>query len=121
MADPLQQLLAAGALPTTAFPPTSRYAQTPVEAWEPGDGSPPVPYLARRFCPRPDRFALLYELRIAEGDRRDLLAARNLGDAEVWWQLADANGVLDPRDLTVPIGRALRFTLPEDVPGPGNG
>jgi len=120
MADPLQQLLAAGALPTTAFPPTSRYAGTQVEAWDPSDGSPPIPYLARRFCPQPTRFALLYELRIAEGDRRDLLAAQNLGDAEVWWRLADANGVVDPRDLTTPIGLTLRITLPEDVPGAGN-
>jgi hypothetical protein len=121
MADPLQQLLAAGALPTTTFPPTSRYAQTAVEAWDPGDGSPAVPYLARRFCPRAERFALLYELRIAEGDRRDLLSARNLGGAELWWQLADANGAVDPRDLTRPLGRALRITLPADVPGPANG
>jgi hypothetical protein len=121
MPDPLQELLAAGALPATAFPPTSRYARTPVEAWDPGDGTPGVPYLARRFCPRPERFALLQELRVAEGDRRDLLAARHLGDPELWWQLADANGVLDPRELTEPVGRSLRLTLPEDVPGPAGG
>jgi hypothetical protein len=119
MPDPLQQLLAAGALPTTTLPPTSRYAQTAVEAWNPGDGSPRVPYLARRFCPRAERFALLYEVTVVEADRRDLLAARNLGDAELWWRLADANGVVDPRDLTDPVGKTLRITLPEDVPGPG--
>jgi len=75
MPDPLQELLAAGAVPTTTFPPTSRYAAVGVEAWDPVGGRPPVPYLARRFCPRPETFAPLYEVRIVEGDRRDLLGA----------------------------------------------
>ena len=117
MPDPLQELLAAGAVPTASFPPTSRYAGVPVDAWDPGGGSPPVPFLGRRLCPRAERFALLYEARIAEGDRRDLLGYRHLGDAELWWRLADANGVLDPRDLTEPIGRRIRVTLAEGVPG----
>jgi hypothetical protein len=121
MPDPLQELLAAGAVPTTTFPPTSRYAEAGVDAWDPGDGSPPVAFLRRRFCPRPDKLALLYEVRIAEGDRRDVLAARHLGDAELWWRLADANGTVDPRDLTEPVGRRLRITLPEGVPGPSSG
>jgi hypothetical protein len=49
-----------------------------------------------------------------------VLGARHLGDAELWWRLADANGVVDPRDLTEPVGRRLRITLPEGVPGPGS-
>jgi hypothetical protein len=117
LTDPLQALLAAGALPTTAFPPTSRYAAVGVDAWDPGDGTPPVPFLRRRLCPRPDRFALLYEVRIVEGDRRDVLGARHVGEAELWWRLADANGSIDPRDLEQPVGRRLRITLPEGVPG----
>lgn len=117
MPDPLQELLAAGAVPTTAFPPTSRYAVIGVTAYDPGGGAPPVPFLRRRFCPRPDRFALLYELLVVEGDRRDLLGARHVGDAELWWRLADANGVVDPRVLAEPVGRHLRVTLPEGVPG----
>jgi hypothetical protein len=121
MPDPLQELLAAGAVPTTTFPPTSRYATTGVDAWDPGNGEPPVPFLRRRLCPRAERFALLYEVRIVEGDRRDLLGGRHAGDAELWWQLADANGVVDPRSLGDPIGRRLRITLPLDVPGSSNG
>jgi hypothetical protein len=120
MPDPLQELLAAGAVPTTSFPPTSRYAEVGVDAWEPADGSPPVPFLRRRFCPRADRFALLYEVRVVEGDRRDLLGARHSGDAELWWRLADANGVVDPRSLADTVGRRLRITLPEGVPGPSD-
>jgi len=117
MPDPLQELLAAGAVPTTSFPPTSRYADVGVDAWDPGDGTPPVPFLRRRFCPRADRLALLYEVGVVEGDRRDLLGARHVGDAELWWRLADANGAVDPRELESPVGRRLRITLPEGVPG----
>jgi hypothetical protein len=121
MPDPLQELLAAGAVPTTTFAPTSRYASVGVNAWNPGGGRPPVAYLRRRLCPSAERFALLSEARITEGDRRDVLAARYFGDAEIWWRLADANGLVDPRDLTEPVGRPLRITLPEDVPEAGNG
>ena len=117
MPDPLQELLAAGAVPTTTFPPTSRYADVGVDAFDPGGDQPAVPFLRRRFCPRAEKFALLYEARIVEGDRRDVLGARHVGDAELWWRLVDANGVVDPRDLTDPIGRRLRVTLPEGVPG----
>jgi hypothetical protein len=117
MPDPLQELLAAGAVPSTAFPPTSRYAAVGVDAWDPGHGAPPVPFLRRRLCPRAERFALLYEVRVGQGDRRDGIAARHLGDAELWWRLADANAAVDPRALTDPIGRRLRITLAEGVPG----
>jgi hypothetical protein len=120
VSDPLQELLAAGAVPTTSFGPSSRYVGTPVDAWDPGGGWPPVPFLGRRLCPRQERFALLYETRIVEGDRRDLLANEHLGDAELWWRLADANAAVDPRQLTEPIGRRVRVTLPEGVPGAPN-
>lgn len=121
MADPLQALLAAGAVPSTTFPPTSRYASTPVQAWDPGSGRPPVPYLGRRLCPQPDSFAKLYQVLVAQGDRRDLLGWRHLGDPELWWQLADGNGALDPRELTATVGALLRITLPPGVQGPSDG
>jgi len=117
MSDPLQELLAAGAVPTTTFPPMSRYAQVGVDTWDPGGGRPAVPYLRRRFCPLPDRLTLLYEIRVVQGDRRDLLAATHVGDAELWWRLADANGVVDPRSLTDTVERRLRVTLPKGVQG----
>jgi hypothetical protein len=120
VSDPLQALLDAGAVPTIAFPPTSRYADVGLDAWSPADGSPPVPFLRRRLCPGPERSATLYEVRVAEGDRRDVLAARHLGDPELWWRLADANGVVDPRALTTVVGGRVRIALPEGVPGNPN-
>ena len=121
MTDPLQALLAAGALPTTSFPPTSRYAGVGITAWTPpadvGTEPAPVPYLRRRLCPPPERHALLHEYATAGGDRRDRVAAGELGDPELWWRIADANGVIDPSTLTEPVGRRLRITLPADVPG----
>ena len=117
MSDPLKDLLSANAVPITAFPPTSRYADTDVTTHEGLDESLPVPHLARRFCPQPTRFAVLYEARIIETDRRDTLSAKHFGDPELWWRLADANGVIDPRSLSEPAGSRIRITLAIDIPG----
>jgi hypothetical protein len=117
MTDALQALLDARAIPTTSFPSTSRYADVGSSLWDPGTGEPPIAHLQRRFCPSPARFALLYEARVDEAERRDTIAARHLGATELWWQLADANGAIDPRELTEEIGRQLRITLAVDVPG----
>lgn len=117
MADPLQELLAAGAIPSTSFPPTSRYAETKVTAHDPGDDSPPTPHLERRLCPQPEQFVTLHTHEISEGDRRDNLAAEKLGEAELWWRIADANGVIDPRSLTDTVGEQIRITLAEGISG----
>ncbi len=117
MADPLKELLAAGAVPTTSYGPTSRYHEVDVVSYEPDDGSSAVPHLARRFCPQTERFAVLYRVRATGTDRRDTLAAAHLGDPELWWQLADANGVIDPRLLTAPVGSVVLITTAVDVPG----
>jgi hypothetical protein len=121
MTDPLQQLLSTGVVPQLSLPPTSRYADVGIAHHVPQTevGVEPVPiaFLRRRLVPRPDRFSTLYEVRCVEGDRRDLLAARHLGDVELWWRLADANGVIDPVGMATPPGRALRITLPVDMRG----
>jgi hypothetical protein len=115
--DPLQLLLAAGAVPATSFPPNSRYAGVPVLKLDRGDGEPPVAYLGRRLLPDPNTLALLTEHSVVQGDRLDLLAARLLGDPQLWWRIADANPELDPQELLAHIGRWLRITLPDGVPG----
>lgn len=115
--DPLQALLSGEAVPATAFGPTSRYAGVPTAALDRGDGAPPTPYLRRRLCPPPERLALLHQHTVATGDRLDLVAARHLGDPELWWRVADANGAVRPSDLTERTGRRLRIALADGVPG----
>jgi hypothetical protein len=125
MPNPLQALLAGGAVPMVEFPPTSRYAGAGVSTYEatpaPGQDPVPVAFLSRRLVPKPERFALLYEYSCVEGDRRDNLASTHLSDPELWWRLADANGVIDPALMTEPAGRRLRITLAENVPGESGG
>ena len=119
--DPLQALLGAGLVPSVAFPPNSRYANVGITTWMPpagpGDTEEPIAFLRRRLVPKPERFALLYSYACVEGDRRDLVAAQQLSDPELWWRLADANGVIDPPTLTTPVGRLVRITAEADIPG----
>jgi hypothetical protein len=117
MPDPVQALLDAGAVPATTFPPTSRYAGVPIASYDAGDGTPPTPFLSRRFCPQPEAFADLTEHTVVQGERPDGIAATELGEPELWWRLADANRATDPRELVDPPGRRLRVTLPAGVPG----
>jgi hypothetical protein len=120
MADPLQALLQSGALKTTAFPPTSRYHGIETATREIADGKAVV-YLRRRFVPPPEKFSLLQEHTVVQGDRLDNLTNQYQGDPEQFWQLCDANNVMHPDELTETIGRRIRITLPEGIPGVSNG
>lgn len=97
------------------FPPTSRYALTEVTTLEHADGRVTA-YLRRRFVPQPERFTLLRTHPVTEGDRLDNVTASYLGDPEQFWRVADANRALRPDDL-MEVGRQLRITLPEGIPG----
>jgi hypothetical protein len=98
------------------FPPTSRYALTPTATWIDADGSEHV-CLRRRFVPAPEKFATLGWHRVAQGERLDNITANYLGDPEQFWRLCDANRALRPEELTDSVGRALRITLPDGIPG----
>ncbi|HXH11993.1 MAG TPA: LysM domain-containing protein [Alphaproteobacteria bacterium] len=119
MNDPVQALFQAGALKTTLFPPTSRYHGIDTATLTMADGRTVV-YLRRRFVPPPERFALLQEHTVSQGDRLDNLAAQYLGDPEQFWRLCDANAAMHPEELTDTVGRTLRVTLPEGIPGAPN-
>ena len=116
MNDPLQALFQSGSLKTTLFPATSRYHGTDATKLETPDGKTVV-YLRRRFVPPPERFALLEEHTVAQGDRLDNLAATYLGDPEQFWRLCDANAAMCPEELTEMMGRIIRITLPEAFRG----
>ena len=112
MNDPIQALFQAGALKTTLFPPTSRYHGLDTTTLTMADGRMIV-FLKRRFVPPPERFALLQEHTVSQGDRLDNLAFQYLGDPEQFWRICDANDALRPRDLTAVVGRRLRIPLPQ--------
>ena len=101
---------------TAAFPPTSRYAGLDTARVDLPDGRT-VAYVRRRLVPLPERFATLQQRAVVEGDRPDTIAADVLGEPERFWLLCDANRVLRPQDLTAEIGRLLRVTMPEGIPG----
>jgi len=119
--DPLQALLAAGLLPTTSYPPGSRYLGTPILSYQSGDGRDPVRYLRRRLVPAPESMALLGYHSVVAGDRLDLISHAAFSDAQLWWRIADANTCVDPAELTEKIGRRLRITLPPGTPGAADG
>jgi hypothetical protein len=99
----------------TAFPPTSRYALTEIATLVDAQGRE-VPYLRRRFLPQPEQFALRRTHLVVEGDRLDNVTAAYLGDPEQFWRVADANRAMRPDDLMT-VGRLLRITWPEGIPG----
>lgn len=101
------------------FPPTSRYATNETATLETADGRTIV-YLRRRFVPPAERFELLQEYTVVEGDRLDNITNHFLGDPEQFWRLCDANNAMRPEELTETIGRKLRITLPEGIPGSPN-
>ncbi|HEU5161292.1 MAG TPA: LysM domain-containing protein [Streptosporangiaceae bacterium] len=100
----------------SAYPRTSRYYGIE-QAVHVADDGQEIPYLRRRLLPRAGDLAVITEYEVRDGDRPDLVANQFLGDPEQWWRIADANPVLDPRELTDTAGKKIRITLPEGVPG----
>ncbi len=101
------------------FPPTSRYFNIETASFQFADGKT-VAYVRRRFMPSADRFALIQEHAVVQGDRLDNITAKYLGDPEQFWRVADANNAMQPGELTATVGRRIRITLPEGVPGQPN-
>lgn len=100
------------------FAANSRYQTTPSATMRDATGEE-VAYLQRRFVPQSSTFSLLrlHTVVASERSRLDNIAARELGDPELFWRLCDANGALDPDELTLHPGRRLRITLPAGIPG----
>ena len=116
MIDLLQAVQELGNPANEPFPATSRYHGLEIATLETVDGKV-IAYVRRRFVPQPERFALLREHTVIQGDRLDNVTAQHLGDPEQFWRLCDANRALVPDELTAEIGRRLRITLPEGLPG----
>jgi hypothetical protein len=115
MSDSLRMIPGLAALRSDPFPPTSRYSGVETATLETAGGEPLI-YLRRRFVPHPERFTLLQVHTVTQGDRLDNVTAHFLGDPEQFWRICDANRVLHPAE-TETVGRRLRITLPEGIPG----
>jgi hypothetical protein len=98
------------------FPPTSRYHNIETVSLLHADGTEVI-YLKRRFVPSPERFTVLQEHVVTQGERLDNITARYLGDPLQFWRICDANNAMNPPELTAKVGRRLRITLPEGIPG----
>jgi hypothetical protein len=118
--DPVHAFLQNNALAPPAFASTSRYYGIATAQLAQADGRTVV-YVRRRFLPAPENFAPLQIIAIAEGDRLDNLAARYIGDPQQFWRLCDSNGAMRPEALVAAAGSLLIITLPEGVPGVGDG
>lgn len=120
MTDPVQMLINAGAIPTSPFGPSSRYANVAVSYSFPDDGSgedTSVAYVLRRFVPQARDIPLATHHLVRAGDRIDLLAASYLGDVELHWRVADANLATDMLQLTATPGQRIAIPLPPGTAG----
>lgn len=114
--DPVQAMLAQASLQKNLFTSTSRYYGMNTETLTTADGTTII-YLKRRFLPSPDSFQLLQEHIVTQGERLDNIAATFLGDPELFWRIADANGAMRPEDLVQTVGTVLKITLPQGITG----
>lgn len=113
MTDPVQLLIAAGAIPQQPFDEASRYRLVAIALLPQPGGEPPIAYVRRRFiAPRRD-VAIAAEVTVHAGDRADTLAARTLGEPLLYWRVADANAVADAAELTATVG--ARVLIPQAV------
>ncbi|GGN13712.1 hypothetical protein GCM10010112_24350 [Actinoplanes lobatus] len=88
------------------YPRTSRYAAVEIAVHTRPDGQE-IRYARHRLLPPlPDGDHTGVHT-VTAGERPDLLGRRFYGDPEQWWRIADANPVLDPRELTAEPGRAI--------------
>lgn len=106
--DPIQALVDSAKLPSHNFPMTSRYYPVPTAKMDGPDGEPII-YLRRRFVPPPEHYSSQQMHRVTDGERLDNITALYLVDPEQFWQVADANGAMQPQELTEQAGNIVRI------------
>ncbi|GAU64944.1 UmuC protein [Streptomyces sp. NBRC 110611] len=99
------------------YPRSSRYSGVTIGVHRAADGTD-VRYAKRRLLPMPDAAAEdTVPHTVSSGERPDQLGQRYFGDPGQWWQIADRNPVLDPRELTDEPGEEIAVPLPGGFPG----
>jgi hypothetical protein len=94
------------------FEPTSRYYDLETAQYTTVDNRT-IAYKRRRFLPQGEDLPLFAEVILKEGDRLDLITHQQLGDAEQFWQVCDANNAMNPADLMAETNQRLRIPLPQ--------
>ena len=121
MNDPVQMLINAGAIPTSPFGPTSRYAGVALGRYTfPGANAgdeTSVAYVLRRFVPQGRDIPLATRHLVRAGDRADNIAASYLGIAQLNWRVADANLASDLLEFTSTPGMRIAIPLPPGAAG----
>jgi hypothetical protein len=112
----MQALFQFAGLQPSLFAPNSRYVGIATSTFVAADGTN-IAYVQRRFIPQPNQLAQLQQYSVLQGDRLDVLAAKFLGDPQLFWRICDANGAMRPEDLTATVGTVLRICLPANIPG----
>ncbi|WP_438452731.1 hypothetical protein [Streptomyces asiaticus] len=101
------------------YPRSSRYHDAEIGIHIQPDGTP-VRYVKRRLLPPLGEVAEDTATHtVSSGERPDHLGQRYFGDPAAWWRIADANPVLDPRELTAEPGEEIE--IPNGFPGGGGG
>jgi hypothetical protein len=118
MTDPVQMMIDAGAIPTSPFGPSSRYANVPLARYTfPAGNGGTVTYALRRFIPQSRDIPLATRHALRANDRGDIIAAGYLGDAELNWRIADANLATDLVSFTATAGERIAIPLPPGAAG----
>lgn len=88
------------------FTTRSRYASVADTTFQDANGRA-VKYKVLRITPTTTS---LQNHTVAQGDRLDLIAFQQFGDAEQFWRICDGNDALRPDDLTEQAG--VRILIP---------
>ncbi|MGW5936873.1 hypothetical protein ACWIG3_32020 [Streptomyces celluloflavus] len=99
------------------YPRSSRYAGIGIGVYRAADGTE-VRYAKRRLLPPlADAGEESVPHVVSGGERPDQLGQWYFGDPGQWWRIADANPVLDPRELTDEPGAEIAVPLAGGFPG----
>jgi len=112
--DPLQALFLASNQPVNNLSPSSRYYPVGTATIEKNDGTS-MAYIKRRFIPQPESYELIQLYMVKQGDRLDNIANSAIGDPSQFWQVADANVIIAPEELTDNPGKILKITQPAGI------
>lgn len=93
------------------FDSTSRYRDNEDAHRIDKDGEIHV-YRRRRLLPKVSEHQIVQTVSRGPEERLDQVAARALGDSTQFWQLCDANGVMNPAELTAVSGQRVSVPVP---------